>query len=166
MSSAILRRQSDSESCGPETNVPLAFVLYHPDCTPRRSDSFVLTCRGERFCIEFTFKLGRSIAIKRETGRRVGMTASGLGGVLWRVARLPLEARLPACPACKKASRGCPLGSYGVSLVHEIRQMVTFNYSTEDENSPTDRVRTICPRRGRHCTTDSACERHPVLALV
>jgi hypothetical protein len=26
--SAILRRQSASEACGPETNVPLTFVLY------------------------------------------------------------------------------------------------------------------------------------------
>jgi hypothetical protein len=30
-SSAIFLAQSDSESCGPETNVPLTFVLYHPD---------------------------------------------------------------------------------------------------------------------------------------
>jgi hypothetical protein len=92
LSSAILRRQSDSESCGPETNVPLTFVLYHPDCTPRRSDSFVLTCRGERFCIEFTFKLGRSIvyqtrdgAPRRHDGERLGRcslesSAFALGG--------------------------------------------------------------------------------------
>jgi hypothetical protein len=108
LSSAILRRQSDSESCGPETNVPLTFVLYHPDCTPRRSDSFVLTCRGERFCIEFTFKLGRSIAIKRETGRRVGMTASGLGGVLWRVARLPLERGCRHAPRARRQAVAVP----------------------------------------------------------
>jgi hypothetical protein len=42
-SSAILRRQSASESWGPETNVPLTFVLYQPDTTPSRSDSSVLT---------------------------------------------------------------------------------------------------------------------------
>jgi hypothetical protein len=41
--SAILRRQSASESCGPETNVPLTLVLYQPDMTPSRSDSSVLT---------------------------------------------------------------------------------------------------------------------------
>jgi len=77
--SAILRRQADSESCGPETNVPLTFVLYHPDCTPRRCASSILTCRGERFCIEFTFKLGRSIvyqtrngAPRRHDGERLG----------------------------------------------------------------------------------------------
>src|SRR5438034_9389318 len=44
-------RQSASESCGPETNVPLTFVEYQPDTTPSRSDSSVLTWRGERFCI-------------------------------------------------------------------------------------------------------------------
>ena len=36
--SAILRRQS--ASCGPETKVPLTFVLYQPDTTPRRSELF------------------------------------------------------------------------------------------------------------------------------
>jgi hypothetical protein len=41
--SAILRRQSASESCGPETNVPLTLVLYQPETTPSRSDSSVLT---------------------------------------------------------------------------------------------------------------------------
>ena len=41
--SAILRRQSASESCGPETNVPLTFVMYQPDTTPSRSDSSILT---------------------------------------------------------------------------------------------------------------------------
>jgi hypothetical protein len=59
--SAILRRQSASESCGPETNVPLTFVLYQPDTTPSRSDSSVLTWRGERFCmncIEVYFQVG------------------------------------------------------------------------------------------------------------
>src|ERR1700726_2220422 len=49
--SAILRRQSASESCGPETNVPLTLVLYQPDTTPSQSASSVLTCRGERFCM-------------------------------------------------------------------------------------------------------------------
>jgi hypothetical protein len=49
--SAILRRQSASEWCGPETNVPLTFVLYRPDTTPSRSASSVLTWRGERFCV-------------------------------------------------------------------------------------------------------------------
>src|ERR1700752_856637 len=49
--SAILRRQSASDSCGPETNVPLTFVLYQPDTTPSRSDSSILTWRGERFCM-------------------------------------------------------------------------------------------------------------------
>ena len=41
--SAILRRQSASESWGPETKVPLTLVEYQPDTTPRRSDSSVLT---------------------------------------------------------------------------------------------------------------------------
>jgi hypothetical protein len=41
--SAILRRQSASESWGPETNVPLIFVLYQPDTTPSQSASSVLT---------------------------------------------------------------------------------------------------------------------------
>jgi hypothetical protein len=41
--SAILRRQSASEACGPETNVPLTFVLYQPDTIPSRSDSSDLT---------------------------------------------------------------------------------------------------------------------------
>src|SRR5258708_27960583 len=49
--SAILRRQSASESCGPETNVPLTLVEYQPDTTPSRSDSSVLTWRGERLCM-------------------------------------------------------------------------------------------------------------------
>jgi hypothetical protein len=53
--SAILRRQSASESCGPETNVPLTFVLYQPETTPSRSDSSVLTWRGERFCMHEAF---------------------------------------------------------------------------------------------------------------
>ena len=51
--SAILRRQSASEECGPETKVPLTMVEYQPDSTPRRSDSSVKTCRGERFCIRY-----------------------------------------------------------------------------------------------------------------
>jgi hypothetical protein len=55
--SAILRRQSASESCGPETKVPLTFVLYQPDTTPSRSDSSVLTWRGERFCMGNAFRL-------------------------------------------------------------------------------------------------------------
>lgn len=41
--SAILRRQSASESWGPETNVPLTLVLYQPDTTPSQSASSVLT---------------------------------------------------------------------------------------------------------------------------
>ena len=41
--SAILCRQSASESCGPETNVPLIFVEYQPDETPSRNASSVLT---------------------------------------------------------------------------------------------------------------------------
>ena len=41
--SAILRRQSASEECGPETKVPLTLVEYQPDSTPRRSDSSVMT---------------------------------------------------------------------------------------------------------------------------
>jgi len=59
LSSAILRRQSASVSCGPETNVPLTLVLYHPDSTPRRSDSSVLTWRGEKICMG-CFQGGRS----------------------------------------------------------------------------------------------------------
>src|SRR5258708_20366363 len=56
LSSAIVRRQSASLSCGPETNVPLTFVLYQPDTTPSRSDSSVLTWRGERFCMKRAFR--------------------------------------------------------------------------------------------------------------
>jgi hypothetical protein len=41
--SRILRRQSASEECGPETKVPLTLVEYQPDSTPRRSDSSVMT---------------------------------------------------------------------------------------------------------------------------
>jgi hypothetical protein len=41
--SAILRKQSASEECGPETKVPLTLVEYQPDSTPRRSDSSVMT---------------------------------------------------------------------------------------------------------------------------
>jgi hypothetical protein len=41
--SAILRRQSASELCGPETNVPLTLVLYQPEMTPSRSASAVST---------------------------------------------------------------------------------------------------------------------------
>src|SRR5258707_15658649 len=54
--SAILRRQSASVSCGPETNVPLTFVLYQPDTTPSRSDSSVLTWRGGRIFMEVCFR--------------------------------------------------------------------------------------------------------------
>src|SRR5260370_16961901 len=54
--SAILRRQSASVSCGPETSVPLTFVLYQPDTTPSRRDSSVLTWRGERFCMKCAFR--------------------------------------------------------------------------------------------------------------
>jgi hypothetical protein len=43
LSSAILRKQSASELCGPETKVPLTLVLYQPDTTPSRSDSSILT---------------------------------------------------------------------------------------------------------------------------
>src|SRR5258708_11985805 len=57
--SAILRRQSASVSCGPETNVPLTFLLYQPDTTPSRSDSSLFTWRGERFCIKCAFVSGR-----------------------------------------------------------------------------------------------------------
>ena len=42
MISAILRKHSASEECGPETKVPLTLVEYQPDSTPRRSDFFVL----------------------------------------------------------------------------------------------------------------------------
>jgi Asp-tRNA(Asn)/Glu-tRNA(Gln) amidotransferase A subunit family amidase len=41
--SAILRRQSASEECGPATKVPLTLVADQPDSTPRRSDSSVMT---------------------------------------------------------------------------------------------------------------------------
>jgi len=58
--SAILRKHSASEECGPETKVPLTLVEYQPDSTPRRSDSSSLTWPGERFCI-WCFRLGRSI---------------------------------------------------------------------------------------------------------
>jgi hypothetical protein len=48
---AILRMQSASEACGPETKVPLIFVEYHPAGTPRRRASSVWTWRGARFFI-------------------------------------------------------------------------------------------------------------------
>jgi hypothetical protein len=54
--SAILRRQSASEECGPETNVPLTFVLYQPEVTPSRSASSDLTWRGVRNCMISTFR--------------------------------------------------------------------------------------------------------------
>jgi len=66
--SAILRRQSASESWGPETNVPLTLVEYHPDTTPSRSDSSVLTWRGERFCMDFlAFMLALDLASSAES---------------------------------------------------------------------------------------------------
>src|SRR3982074_639432 len=43
LSSAILDRQSSCVVWGPGTKVPLPLVLYHPETTPRRSDSSVLT---------------------------------------------------------------------------------------------------------------------------
>ena len=72
--SAILRRQSASESCGPETNVPLTLVLYQPDTTPSRSDSSVLTWRGERFCMVCVLSGGRSIVhrARRKNFRLLG----------------------------------------------------------------------------------------------
>jgi hypothetical protein len=69
--SAILRRQSASESWGPETKVPLTLVEYQPDTTPRRSDSSFLMCRGERFCIG-CFRLGRSTVHRTRGMRCVG----------------------------------------------------------------------------------------------
>src|ERR1700742_4514326 len=51
LSSRIFPRQSASVACGPVTKVPLTLVLYQPDSTPRRSDSSVLTWRGDRFCM-------------------------------------------------------------------------------------------------------------------
>ena len=64
--SAILVRQSASESCGPETNVPLTLVEYQPDTTPRRSDSSVLTWRGERFCMfQLSVRIVRSCIERR-----------------------------------------------------------------------------------------------------
>src|ERR1700731_3750199 len=68
--SAILRRQSASESCGPETNVPLTFVLYQPETTPSRSDSSVLTWRGERFCM-YLLSGERSKNLRREGFRLI-----------------------------------------------------------------------------------------------
>jgi len=68
--SAILRRQSDSVSCGPETKVPLTLVEYQPDSTPRRSASSVLTCRGERFCIGL-LSVGRSRSRRTADGLQV-----------------------------------------------------------------------------------------------
>src|ERR1700754_2082484 len=65
--SAILLRQSDSVSCGPETKVPLTLVEYQPDSTPRRSASSVLTCRGERFCIG-CFRLDDRDRVERRKG--------------------------------------------------------------------------------------------------
>src|SRR6202035_1074321 len=51
LSSAIFDRQSSCVAWGAVTKVPLTLVLYQPDTTPRRSDSSVLTWRGERFCM-------------------------------------------------------------------------------------------------------------------
>src|SRR5437660_4827466 len=64
--SAIFRRQSASESCGPETNVPLTFVLYQPDTTPSRSDSSVLTWRGESSCMVSALKVGARLTRAQE----------------------------------------------------------------------------------------------------
>ena len=49
-----------SEACGGRTKVPLIFVEYQPEMTPRRSASSVCTWRGERFCMG-CFQFGRSI---------------------------------------------------------------------------------------------------------
>jgi hypothetical protein len=51
LSSPILRTQSASVACGPVTNVPLTFVPYQPDSTPRRVASGVPTCRCRSSCI-------------------------------------------------------------------------------------------------------------------
>ena len=66
--SAILRRQSASVSCGPETNVPLTFVLYQPDTTPSQSDSSVLTWRGDRFCM-VCIAFGCSLVVRKTAVR-------------------------------------------------------------------------------------------------
>src|SRR6201995_6127042 len=70
--SAILRRQSASEACGPETNVPLTFVLYQPEATPSRSDSSVLTWRGERFCMGRAFCWTSDLASNGDIQERMG----------------------------------------------------------------------------------------------
>lgn len=69
--SAILRRQSASESCGPETNVPLTFVLYQPETTPSLVASSVLTWRGERICM-CCFQLGARMARGKVRGIHAG----------------------------------------------------------------------------------------------
>src|ERR1700692_1419458 len=69
--SAILRRQSASETCGPETKVPLTLVLYQPDSTPSQSDSSVLTWRGDRFCMRCSFGSARDFASNAGGGMRL-----------------------------------------------------------------------------------------------
>jgi hypothetical protein len=57
-------------------------VEYQPDTTPRRSDSSVLTWRGERFCIG-CFQLGVRSCIERRA------KVFGVGGRTTRVVQLP-----------------------------------------------------------------------------
>jgi hypothetical protein len=47
--------------------VPLTFVLYHPASTPSRSDSSIVTRRGDKFCMEDRF-LSRRSTIERCQG--------------------------------------------------------------------------------------------------
>lgn len=85
--SAILRRQSASDSWGPDINVPLTLVEYHPDTTPSRTDSSNLTCRAERFCMNCFLLIARkwasldtsscSLGSRRRGGARSASTEAG-----------------------------------------------------------------------------------------
>ena len=56
--SKILLRQSASVSCGPDTNVPLTFVLYQPDTTPKPERLFGLDVARRKILHGGAFRLG------------------------------------------------------------------------------------------------------------
>jgi len=55
-------------------------VLYQPDVTPSRSDSSVLTWRGERFCMYRAFKIGSR---PRARGQVWVHSATSVAVALW-----------------------------------------------------------------------------------
>jgi hypothetical protein len=66
LSSAILRRHSWSVVCGPVTKVPLTFVLYQPEATPRRAASSACTWRADKFCIEISTMVDAPVPAERK----------------------------------------------------------------------------------------------------